>query len=95
MNQEKVINNKKALIGSIISAVGGLILLVIRVAFGSEMEGIKNSKAMIIQVGPKTMSRPEYFEYASKMITGYTVGGIVLLILAAVLFLLYAKKKSN
>lgn len=92
MNNKK---EKQTLIGSIVSLVVAVIALIGRFALSSELNGIKKSGALIVISGSKEMTRSEYIEYATKLITSCTAAAVFLLILAAVLFVVYRNIKKR
>lgn len=90
-------NNKSklTLAGSAVSLVAAMIALIGRFALSSELDGVKNSGALIVISGSKEMTRPEYIESATKLITTCTTAAVFLLILSAVLFAAYRSMKKR
>ncbi len=90
---KETLKNLPALLkGSALSASAAIVSLIIRGAVNSEMKGIENSYAAIVQVGSEQMSRAEYLDYASGIVAGWTVAAVMLLVLAAGLAAVYFKK---
>ena len=86
-------NPKAVRIGSVVLAAGAAVAWIMRFVIHAEMTRIQDSYATLVIVGAEQMSRAEYLEYASGLISNCTVIGIVLLAAAALLFVCVYKKK--
>lgn len=86
---------KSLLAGGTASAAAGVLALIARFGIHSEMEGIRNSYAMLVQVGAQQMSKAEYLEYAAGVVSNCTAVAVVFLIAAAVLFAYYYKQNAQ
>lgn len=91
----KAKNLTALLIGGVLSAVAAVAAVIGRFAIASEMEGIKNSIAMIVMVGSEQMSREDYMQLAAQQISYCTIGAVVTAVLAAVLLAAYFLKKKK
>lgn len=76
-------------IGSIVTAVKGILLYLVRMLVSSQMYGIKNSADQIVQIGAGTMRKKEYLKFAAEMIRKLTIGSIIFIMIAIVIFVLY------
>lgn len=84
----------KTFIGSIVTGVIGILALAMGAFTGMEMISIKNSSALLVQAGSKTLSRSEYLDQAGTTVTLCVVLGVACVAAAVVLYLRYKKQNK-
>lgn len=80
-------------IGGIVAAAAAAVSFIVRFLVASEMKSIEKAHAAMVIVGSEQMSKADYLEYASGLISTCNTAAIVLLILAVILFVCWLKKK--
>lgn len=82
----------------IISAIGAVIMFIVRIYFNSEINRAEDSGALYVQVGSEKMTVEAFNEFANGIMSKCTIAAVVMAVIAVALIVSYImknKKKSD